>query len=139
MGKNVLYAARYSMGMTHIETTALTAGQICEVERMAEICYNIDCPYCEHYQCKRSCTCITQLTDGYWYHGNGKLGGEFHPTKPNDEEHYGEYVKVVRCRDCKHLNKEEMRCFEVEGLGYRNVVGEDFCSRGVRKDEVNNG
>lgn len=45
-------------------------------------------------------------------------------------------VEVVRCKDCKHLNKEEMRCFEVEGLGYRNVVDEDFCSRGVRKDEV---
>ena len=27
-------------------------------------------------------------------------------------------VEVVRCKDCKHLNKEEMRCFEVEGLGY---------------------
>ena len=50
-----------------------------------------------------------------------------------------EYVKVVRCKDCKHLNKEEMRCFEVEGLGYRNVVDEDFCSRGVRMDGEENG
>lgn len=40
--------------------------------------------------------------------------------------------KLVRCKDCKHLNKEEMRCFEVEGLGYRNVVDDDFCSRGRR-------
>ena len=39
--------------------------------------------------------------DGFWYHGNGKLGGEFHPTKPNDEERYGEYVKIVRCKDCR--------------------------------------
>ena len=45
-------------------------------------------------------------------------------------------VEVVRCKDCKHLNKEEMRCFEVEGLGYRNVADDDFCSRGKRKDEV---
>lgn len=45
-------------------------------------------------------------------------------------------VEVVRCKDCKHLNKEEMRCFEVEGLGYRNVADDDFCSRGERKDEV---
>lgn len=41
---------------------------------------------------------------------------------------------VVRCKDCKHLNKEEMRCFEVEGLGYRNVADDDFCSRGERKE-----
>ena len=31
------------------------------------------------------------MTDGFWYHGNGKIGGEFHPIKPNDEERYGEY------------------------------------------------
>lgn len=42
--------------------------------------------------------------------------------------------KLIRCKDCKHLNKEEMRCFEVEGLGYRNVVDDDFCSRGERKE-----
>ena len=38
------------------------------------------------------------MTDGYWYHGNGKIGGEFHPTKPNDEERYGEYVKIKHGR-----------------------------------------
>lgn len=65
---------------------------------MAEICYNTDCPYNEYHQCKRTCTCITQLTDGFWYHGNGKIGGEFYPTKPNDEERYGEYVKVKHGR-----------------------------------------
>lgn len=41
---------------------------------------------------------------------------------------------LVRCKDCKYLNKEEMRCFEVKGLGYRNVSDDDFCSRGERKD-----
>lgn len=38
------------------------------------------------------------MADGYWYHGNGKIGGEFHPNKPNDEEHYGEYVKIKHGR-----------------------------------------
>lgn len=52
-------------------------------------------------------------------------------------ENYGVDVPdIVRCKDCKYLNKEEMRCFEVEGLGYRNVEDDDFCSRGKRKDEV---
>ena len=45
-------------------------------------------------------------------------------------------IDIVRCKDCKHLNKEEMRCFEVEGLGYRNVTDDDFCSMGEQKDEV---
>ena len=40
--------------------------------------------------CENCGTTATTTTDGYWYHGNGKLGGEFHPNKPNDEEHYGE-------------------------------------------------
>ena len=43
---------------------------------------------------------------------------------------------TVLCRDCKHLNKEEMRCFNTEGLGYRNVANTDFCSRAERRDEV---
>ena len=104
--------------------------------RMAEICYNTDCPYCEHYQCKRSCTCITQLTDGYWYHGNGKLGGEFCPNKPNDKERYGEYVKVVRCKDCnKHSNENELH--EVWCEAYEAVKSENgYCDLGERKDEV---
>ena len=44
--------------------------------------------------------------------------------------------RLVRCKDCKHLNKEEMRCFKVEGLGYRNVADKDFRSGGERKEEV---
>lgn len=103
--------------------------------RMAEICYNTDCPYCEHYQCKRSCTCITQLTDGYWYHGNGKLGGEFCPNKPNDKERYGEYVKVVRCKDCKHFEPTKDTFGACEMLTtYMHNNG--YCSWGERKDEV---
>ena len=107
---------------------------------MAEICYNIDCPYFDSYKCARSCTCITRLPDGYWYHGNGKLGGEFHPTKPDDKEHYGEYVKVVRCKDCKWWEEPVQDFLD---YGYCVAVGRltmpkpnDFCSRGVRKDEA---
>lgn len=36
----------------------------------------------------------TATTDGFWYHGNGKIGGEFHPNKPDDEERYGERMKI---------------------------------------------
>ena len=50
-----------------------------------------------------------------------------------------EVEPVIQCKDCKYLNKEEMRCFEVEGLGYRNVADDDFCSRGKRKDDGRNG
>lgn len=48
--------------------------------------------------CGNCGTTATTTTDGYWYHGNGKIGGEFHPTKPNDEERYGEYVKIKHGR-----------------------------------------
>ena len=44
------------------------------------------------------------MTDGYWYHGNGKIGGEFHPTKPNDEERYGEYVKICEVAKMNSLD-----------------------------------
>ena len=43
-------------------------------------------------------------------------------------------LKEITCKNCKHLNKEEMRCFNTEGIGYRNVTNNDFCSRGVRKE-----
>lgn len=48
--------------------------------------------------CGNCGTTATTTTDGYWYHGNGKIGGEFHPTKPNAEERYGEHVKVKHGR-----------------------------------------
>ena len=59
---------------------------------------------------------VEKMADGHWYHGNGKVGGEFHPTKPNDKERYGEYVKVKHgrwiedeygiphCSECKAIN-----------------------------------
>ena len=100
---------------------------------MAEICYNTDCPYNEWYKCKRTCTCITQLADGYWYHGNGKIGGEFHPNKPNDEEHYGEYVKIVRCKDCVYWRYDDC---QNDNHGYCPTNENDFCPWGERKYEV---
>lgn len=48
---------------------------------------------------------------------------------------------VVRCKDCKWdrpdflLNKHWCTNF----LGCFEVLGDDFCSRGKRKDEVDNG
>ena len=88
--------------------------------------------------CEGNCgncgTTATTTTDGYWYHGNGKLGGEFHPTKPNDEEHYGEYVKVVRCKDCKHWDGETHGCERHSSV--EPWWETDFCNYGERKDEV---
>lgn len=104
---------------------------------MAEICYNTDCPYNEYHQCKRTCTCITQLTDGYWYHGNGKIGGEFHPTKPNDEERYGEYVKVKHGRWID-AGDSKLHCTNCHRYIRRIVpIGYDYCPYcGARMDEV---
>ena len=103
---------------------------------MAEICYNTDCPYNEWYQCKRSCTCITQLPDGFWYHGNGKLGGEFHPTKPNDEERYGEYVKVKHGRWIKCGDVYSDGDYECSECHKREWSDTDYCPNcGARMDE----
>ena len=80
-------------------------------------------------------------TDVY-YEFHGMEQRDYNPIEiarqyaPKFDKPVVDMVEVVRCKDCKHLNKEEMRCFEVEGLGYRNVANGDFCSRGVRKDEV---
>ena len=85
--------------------------------------------------CGNCSTTATTTTDGYWYHGNGKLGGEFHPNKPNDEEHYGEYIKVVRCKDCKHKDTDECPMadtYNCEWVTWSNAY--DFCSKGKRKE-----
>lgn len=71
----------------------------------------------------------TASTDGFWYHGSGKLGGEFCPNEPNDEERYGEYVKIVRCKDCMHLHDHE--CPISWGK-----TDDDYCSFAEQKDEV---
>ncbi len=81
--------------------------------------------YCKTTGCinpKRQSQTFT-TTDGYWYHGNGKVGGEFHPTKPNDEERYGEYVKVKHGRNIatEYDDVDEFICSEC-GLHLENWV-----------------
>lgn len=81
------------------------------VRRMAEICYNTTCPYCVDYQCRRTCTCDMRL----------------------DGEYVKEYVKVVRCKDCKYWRYNDC---QNDSHGYCPISENDFCSRGERKDEV---
>lgn len=69
----------------------------------------------------------TTMADGYWYHGSGKLMGEFCHIKPNEKERYGEYVKVVRCKNCI----AQKTCRFAQFLG-----NEGYCSQGEKKDEV---
>lgn len=77
----------------------------------------------------------TTMADGYWYHGSGKLMGEFCHIKPNDKERYGEYVKVVRCKDCKLFDPEHEGGIGSCGIDM-NVTANDYCSKAKRKDEV---
>lgn len=69
---------------------------------MKQICTEVSCEFFQGYKWCTAPSCplntATTTTDGFWYHGNGKLGGEFHPTKPDDEERYGEYIKVKHGR-----------------------------------------
>ena len=81
------------------------------------------------------------MSDGYWYHGNGKIGGEFCHIKPNDKHRYGEYVKVVRCKDCKWYEWGLTECHNPRyGDGWANypppqVYDEYFCKDGEREVE----
>ena len=85
----------------------------------------------KHFRDKVGKSQTVPTTDGYWYHGNGKLGGEFHPTKPNDEEHYGEYVKVVHCKDCVNFYKYGFKLEYTECKHFDCDVCEDgFCAWG---------
>lgn len=56
--------------------------------------------------------------------------------KPNDEERYGEYVKVVRCKDCMHWDNHDggERCLNEIYLSWAKP--NNFCIYGVKKDEV---
>ena len=77
------------------------------------------------------------MTDGFWYHGNGKIGGEFHPTKPNDEERYGEYVKIKHGHwvDVYDNNGHHQACSECGEWRYHNKqIYCGFC--GAKMDEV---
>ena len=69
-------------------------------------CFNIACPYCMDYQCRRTCTCDMRLD--------------------------GEYVKVVRCKDCAHATL--MSRGYVCNIGDKNRWRDDFfCGDGERR------
>lgn len=88
---------------------------------------------------------LIRPTDGYWYHGNGKIGGEFHPTKPNDEERYGEYVKVKhgRWKKVVHSNNNITHyCSECKSVFYKGCADQgeyNFCPNcGAKMDGEKN-
>ena len=71
-------------------------------------CYNLACPYCVDYQCRRTCTCDMRLD--------------------------GEYVKVVRCKDCKWFN--DIGCAMRIVDDSDKPKDDDYCSFGERRDEM---
>jgi hypothetical protein len=51
-------------------------------------------------------------------------------------------VPVVRCKDCKHWNKDALACDTlpwVDSSEHANWYADDFCSYGERKDGDGNG
>lgn len=42
--------------------------------------------------------------------------------------------EVVRCKNCKHLDRERFCVRGVDGTGYKVVLPDDFCSYGERSD-----
>ncbi|MBQ2016345.1 MAG: hypothetical protein II207_05020 [Clostridia bacterium] len=77
--------------------------------------------------CDKCGTTATMTTDGYWYHGNGKIGGEFHPTKPNDEERYGEYVKVKHGHWKHHQYGNTAGYYECDNCGKISSYESNYC------------
>ena len=45
-----------------------------------------------------------------------------------------EYVKVVRCRDCKHYTDDEMEYYHYCGSWCEQVTPDGFCAWGERRD-----
>lgn len=73
---------------------------------MAE-CYNMACPYCVDFKCRRTCTCDMRLD--------------------------GEYVKVVRCKDCKSFELDSW----AEVNGNPLIIAHEVCTawgRGCKTD-----
>lgn len=70
-------------------------------------------------------------------HGNGVY--EYEPTGQ----------EIVRCKDCKHFHKAEPTKGDISNVTYCLIEDDgliisfpgddDFCSRGERKDEADNG
>lgn len=51
---------------------------------------------------------------------------------------FADVVEVVRCKDCKHLMFSD--CYGECRLNHLRIVRpDDFCSRGKRKEDDNNG
>lgn len=118
---------------------------------MKDVCTEVSCEFFQSYEWCKAPSCpykksVTMTADGYWYHGNGKIGGEFHPTKPNDEEHYGEYVKVKHgrwvedeygiphCSECKAINNSVFKSY-CPNCGARMDEKEtDFYSISIEND-----
>ena len=51
----------------------------------------------------------------------------------NQFKNKADFVEVVRCVDCKHLCRVHSCVYRVDGIGYKNVSPDDFCSYGERK------
>lgn len=45
-----------------------------------------------------------------------------------------EWVKVVRCRDCKHYTEDEMEYYNYCGSWCEQVEPDGFCAWGERRD-----
>lgn len=47
---------------------------------------------------------------------------------------YGDYVEVIRCKDCKHYNPLDFRKPFCCNYGVVDAMLDDFCSRAERKE-----
>ena len=59
-------------------------------------------------------------------------GGYFGTAKPEVLTVPPEYVRVVRCKDCKYYEDDIGDCI---GFGDTYVAEEEYCSRARRKEE----
>ena len=48
-----------------------------------------------------------------------------------------EVLNIVRCKDCKKWDKNQKFCTRYRWVMDEDMVADDFCSRGERKDECN--
>lgn len=54
--------------------------------------------------------------------------------------YHAEYVKVIRCKDCKHYEWSDNRAFgyptkRCEWTGFEDMDNMDYCSRAERKEK----
>ena len=60
----------------------------------------------------------------------------FSVTECNNFKNKSDFVEVVRCKDCKHLHRVHSCVYRVDGVGYKNVSPDDFCSYGEQKRTI---